>query len=180
MTQRFETTMELPECGVTRDLFYELLRTMTPTDGLVDGETIQVVGGELVAMSILPRWKKISLAYTDFQAASTTKQADLFTLPAAAVVHAVKIKPSVTFAGTSITDVKISVGTTGTPTKYAAAYDVDAAVGDAVFQVSSTVGGETHASAGAALVAQAVSTGANLSALSAGAVDVWVLYSVTL
>lgn len=180
MTQRFETTMELPECGVTRDLFYELLRTVTPTDGLVDGETIEVVSGELVVMAGVPRWKKVALTYTDFQDASTTKQAALFTLPAAAVVHAVKIKPGTAFAGTSITDVKISVGTTGVPTKYAAAYDVDAAPGDAVFQLSTTVGGETHAVAGTALVAQAVSTGANLSALSAGAVDVWVLYSVTL
>ena len=78
MTQRFETTMELPECGVTRDLFYELLRTVIPTDGLVDGETIEVVDGELAAMQSLPRWKKISLVYTDFQDASTTKQAALF------------------------------------------------------------------------------------------------------
>jgi len=66
------------------------------------------------------------------------------------------------------------------PQKYAAPYDVMQAVGDMVFGLSAEMGGETHAVGGTAIKLTAECAGGNLSAATAGTVDVWVMYSATL
>jgi hypothetical protein len=125
-------------------------------------------------------WTKYTKTYANFSAAATTNDIELFSLPAGGVIHAVKIKHSTAFAGTSITAYTISVGITGTLAKYATAYNVFQAVAPATFQIGAVpsigIGSENHTTA-VSIRAAATSTGANLSAATAGVVEIWVLTS---
>lgn len=180
MTDRFELTEELPACNVTREMFYSLIRTAVPTENLVDGESLEILANQIVARASVPRWRKYTVDYDDIQEAALTAQATLFQLPAGGVIHAVKIKHSTAFAGTGISAVTASVGVSSDSDKYAVAFDILQATGNEVLQLSTTAGAETHDSGGTAILAEFVSTGANLEELTAGSVDIWVLYSVTL
>lgn len=128
-----------------------------------------------------PTWVKVGVAipYTSFQTAATTNSIALFTLAIAGVIHAVKIKHSTAFSGAAITAVTMSVGISGTNDKYASAFDVFQAVSNTAFEMSSSGYAENHG-ATAAITVTSISTGANLTALSAGAVDIWALLSVAL
>lgn len=126
-----------------------------------------------------PSWVKVTLAFGAFSAAALTANANLYSLPAGGVLHAVKIKQSASFTGGAVASCTVSVGIAGNVSKYASAFDVFQAPASNTFQVTGTVGGEDQASA-AQLTATATSTGANLNALTAGSVDVWLLISVAL
>lgn len=126
-----------------------------------------------------PTWIKVgtALPYTSFQTAATTNTITLFSLIAAGIVHEVKIKHSTAFAGGSINAMTLSVGISGTVDKYASAFDVFQAVSATAFELSDALGTESHTGA-TNITITATSTGANLSALTAGVVDVWALLSV--
>ncbi len=136
-------------------------------------------GTNPASIGAAPAWVKVgdAIPHTAFQTASTTNAIALFTLPAGGVIHATKIKHSTTFAGASISALTISVGIAGTNDKYASAFDCLQAVSGTAFETSDGLYSESH-TATAAITVTAVSTGANLSALSAGVVDVWCLLSV--
>ena len=122
-----------------------------------------------------PLWVKVgTLTYADFSTAGTSQAANLFQLPAGAMIHATRIKHSVAFAGGAISAYTVAVGISGTANKYAAAFNVHQAVGNTAFQDStpSALGAETLASA-TQIIATATSTGANTNAATAGSVDVW-------
>lgn len=125
---------------------------------------------------VTPIWRKYTVTYADLATAATTNNITVATLPAGAVVEAVKIKHSTAFAGGAISAYTVSVGITGNLTKYAAAYDVFQAVSATAMQLSTTQGTESH-TATTALKIAATSTGANLSAATAGSVDVWIKMS---
>ena len=126
-----------------------------------------------------PSWVKVTLAFGAFSAAALTSNANLYSLPAGGVLHAVKIKQSASFTGGAVASCTVSVGISGNNAKYATAFDVFQASAATTFQVTGTVGGEDQAAA-FQLTATAISTGANLNALTAGSVDVWLLISVAL
>lgn len=126
-----------------------------------------------------PAWVKITLSHAAFQTAATTNTIDLIAaLPQLSVIHQVLIKHSTAFAGTSITGYTLSVGVIGTLTKYTQPFDAFQSVADAnkalthVDDIPSFTGGTT------AIKITATSTGANLSASTAGSVDVWVQTSL--
>lgn len=123
-----------------------------------------------------PLWVKRTLTFADFAAAALSNAITLYALPAGGVLHAVKIKHSAAFGGGAIATYTVSVGIAATPNKYATAFNVFQAPASNTFQVTGTVGGEDQASA-VNLVAQAVSTGANLNAANAGSVEIWLLIS---
>lgn len=127
----------------------------------------------------VPTWIKVgdAISYTTFQTAATTKSNTLFSLIAAGIIHEVKIKHSTAFAGAAISAVTISVGISGTNDKYASAFNVLQAVSSTAFELSDALGTESHTAA-TNITVTAISTGANLSALSAGVVDIWALMSV--
>lgn len=127
----------------------------------------------------IPRWRKYTKAYGDFSTAGTTNNIELFSLPPACVIHAVKIKHSTAFSGGAISAYTISVGITGTLAKYAAAFDVFQAASATAFSITGTIGSESHTAVTSIKVA-ATSTSANLNAATAGSVDVWVLWSEAL
>lgn len=128
-----------------------------------------------------PQWIKVgnAISYTTFSTAGTTKSNTLFTLPIAGVMHSVKLKPSTAFSGGAINAMTLSVGISGTNDKYLTAFDVFQAVSGTAFGISDGLFTESH-TATATITISAISTGANLSALTAGVVDVWVLMSVAL
>lgn len=179
MSNNLQINQSLPETGCTREHFYAMVRTASPTSEMVDGVTTQVLAEQIVAGAGVPCWRKYTVTHAQLQTAALSNYVTLFTLPGGGVVHGVKIKHSERFVGSGITDYKVSVGISGNATKYAAAYDVDTVVADTTFQLSTTVGGETHASTGTPILLTATTTGANLDQSSAGSVDVWVLYSQT-
>lgn len=130
-------------------------------------------------LSPVPTWVRVGsgLGFSKFQTAATTIALNLYSLPAGAVVHAHKIKHSTAFAGTSVTAVTLSVGISGTAAKYAPAFDVFQTVSGTATQLSTTAGTESD-SAATQITATMTATGANLSALTAGQVDVWALLSL--
>ena len=140
---------------------------------LAAGSLLTLTGG-LAVSSRVPRWVKTTLSHTAFQVASTTAQANLYSLPAGWSVLACKIKHSAAFAGGVISAYTVSVGTAGTPAKYGTAFNVFQAPGATVQQIEHNIGVESHAAA-TQLIAQAVSTGANTNASTAGSVDIWLL-----
>lgn len=125
-----------------------------------------------------PQWVKVAsaLSHTAFQTAAATNTITLFTLAIAGVIHATKIKQSASFTGGAIATYTLSIGIGGNLTKYGSAFDVFQAPSNTAFQVSAVTGSENHG-ATTPIVITATSTGANLSASTAGAVDVWVLLS---
>ena len=124
-----------------------------------------------------PSWTKYTVTTADapFNTAATTDSVTLFTPAANQVIHGVRIKHSTAFSGGGATSTTVSVGISGNTTKYASAFDVFQAVAYGTYQLSSVFGGED----GATAVTLTATSDVNLSTLTAGSVDVWVLSSTT-
>jgi hypothetical protein len=122
------------------------------------------------------KWTKYNILESDFTAAAALETITLFSLPAMGIIHAVLIKHSTAFTGGTVADFTLEVGIAGTLNKYAAAYDVFPAVGNTVFQLSTTVGMEN---AGAATNIELTARCAtdDVADATAGVADIWVLTS---
>lgn len=117
-----------------------------------------------------PEFMSASLTYASFQTAATVATVTFNTLPATMTLLNIIAKHSVSFTGSSITSVVLNVGTSANPTQFINGFSLNQ-------PVSST------ASAGAVLnyfpavstgiQAQVVATGANLSNLTAGTVQIY-------
>lgn len=124
-----------------------------------------------------PVWTKYTVAATAFTAAAATEDIELFSLAARGTIHRVVIKHTTAFSGGTLSALTLSVGITGTLTKYAAAFDVFQATGDAVFGFNDLPDMETFGSATSIRVA-ASATGDTLDNVGTGSADIWVLSSV--
>lgn len=124
-----------------------------------------------------PIWVKYTLSHTAFQTAATSNNIELVSLAAKTMIHQVVIKQSTAFAGTSVTAYTISIGIATNLTKYSAAYNVFQAVSDTARSITQADDVESFTGA-TSIKINAISTGANLSASTAGSVDVWVLSSL--
>lgn len=130
-----------------------------------------------IAPDAIPAWFRVRINYSDFTAAATTEDIELFELPTACVVHAVMMVPQQSFGGGSISAYTLSVGITGNLTKYAAAYDVLAATpGDTEFQLSTTQGVENIGDSTSLRVA-ATSTSDDLDQATTGSIDIYLKLS---
>lgn len=125
---------------------------------------------------------KWTIGYQDLSAAATTQTINLpwnaqavnpqnFTIPQGGKMLGVMVHHTVAFAGPSITAMTVSVGVSGTATFFTAAFDVFQAVANTTLQ-------ETAMFKSGSLVAVPVtvtftSTGANISVLTAGSVDIY-------
>ena len=124
-----------------------------------------------------PKWVKTTIGYASaVLLGGVNGNIDLTLLPPGAVVQGVKIKHSVAFAGSGITFVDISVGTASNPTKHLPAFTVTSSVTSTNMGVSMSTSVEDHVSS-TQMIARFISN-APLSSLTAGSVDVWVLYSL--
>lgn len=147
---------------------------------LIDDSDNMTIPGTLdVTGNILgvARWEKFTVTHTALQIAALTNDIELFSLLSQGVIHGVMIKHSVLFAGTGITDYKISVGIVGELDKYATDSDVDTAVSATNFFPFQTLGLENVGGATSIRIA-ATSVGANLDQSTGGSVDVWVYKSI--
>lgn len=174
-------TLPLTECK--RQDFYDLIEGVTPDTDMADGETLEVATDKLQAKQAVPRWEKFTLDYADFVALGgvASGAVTVMTLPDGGVIQAVKIRSTVQWAGGAISALSGTVGISGTPSKYQAAYAMWAAPGDANFAATFTAGTEMNTlaggGAGTAIILTATATGGNLNDLTAGEVAVWVLWS---
>ena len=138
--------------------------------------------------AVVGHWEKITKTHTDFQTAATSNKLAIYTAPAGTVVHAVKIKHSVQFAGTGMFGYTVSVGTTSNTTLLAPAFGVIQPTGATVYYLTLVPGtnGVMNSDANApshtgstTIYAEAVSTPTNLNQSTAGSVDIWLYVSVT-
>lgn len=141
--------------------------------------TVQVTAasGTTSGFTATSVWHKYTLSYTDFATAAYGNYATVAALPAGGVVQGVKIKPTESFAGGTISTYTISVGIVGNTEKYAEAFDVFQSTGGKVYQLSQDFDSENNDSA-VNLIAQASSLGDTLDDASQGTVDIWLLISV--
>lgn len=121
--------------------------------------------------SSIPVWTKYTVPFGTTNAAATTQAVNLVALTARQAVCGVIEKTTAAFAGTGITGLTVTVGdSNGTSGTYApSAYNLTAAVSNTNFIADNVVGMASFA--GGNVQANFTSTGANLSALTAGSVD---------
>lgn len=128
---------------------------------------------ELHAAGRGPIWRKYTVPYTSLQTAGLTITFNLWNVPAGMVFEAAILEVTTALAGTSISALALDLGITGTLTKYITGLNGLALGNSGTF----TPAMESR-SAATQVTLRATSTGANLSALSVGSVDVWVKWSV--
>lgn len=118
-------------------------------------------------------WKKYTVGYAALSAAGLTNDIELFSLPARGVIHAMVIVPTTAFTGGLIASYTLSVGVSGTLTKYCTAVSTFTAVAQAP---QAFMGMESMSGATSIRVA-AVSTVGLLNTATAGAASIYVLWS---
>lgn len=117
-------------------------------------------------------WAKLSIPYSSFTAGATTQAITAFVLPPGYMLQSVCVKHTTAFAGTSLTALALSLGVSGDQGKFINAFNAFQSVGDTAFdyEMPFFIGSWAN---NTTIQLYASATGANLSALNAGAVDVW-------
>jgi hypothetical protein len=137
---------------------------------------VQDFGGANPLTYFFPVWLKFTVTHTQLQAAALTNNIEVFSLPIAGVIHATKIKHSVIFTGTGITDYKVSLGLAADLTKYGSLFDVDTAVTSTNFQMTQVLDSQDNGGVTSVKIA-AQSAGANLNQSTGGTVEIGLLVS---
>jgi len=120
-------------------------------------------------------YRRFTIPYTDLNTtAGTNKAISLFTLPQAGKVLGVFVKHSASFTGGSISAVTVSVGKAGTVTHFTSTFDILQAAADTTVQETSLF--KSGQLTSLAVIADFISTSADLDKLTAGSVDIYVLY----
>lgn len=124
--------------------------------------------------AIVPGWVKYSFDYLDLQTAATNNTIDLHTLLALGLVSQVAVDVTTAFAGTGITALDMTVGPSTDLDKYVPGFNL----------LSSTTAPEIYIiddiesrGSNTTLRFDVNSTGANLSALTQGVMDIYLLLS---
>jgi hypothetical protein len=150
------------DSGSAKTVTAELLTmTATPATGVANNE------GN-------PCWQKYTIDETALTDADTSEDETLFTCSQFCKIRGAVVKHSEAFTGGTLSAMTVSVGTTGTPTRYTSAFDIFQAAADTTFQDTDLMKSETMAAAGHSVIAQFVSTGDNVVNATAGSVDIWV------
>lgn len=119
-----------------------------------------------------PRWRKVTLAYSDFSAASLSFAVTGLTLQAKEGIDAVVLNHTTAFSGGSITAYTVEVGLSAASTKYANAFDTFQAIGGTVRDVNN-VTDVPNFSGTTDVIVTARAIGANLDQVTAGSVDIY-------
>lgn len=130
----------------------------------------------LPARAIGGQWVVKVVPYSKFDAGATTDTFTLYTTHGFESIQCVIMRRDVDFSGGAISAYTISVGKSGSVTKYQSATNVftGATTGDTNSTVTTGPGAEAD---GTAIIATATSTTANVSAATAGQVTFWILVS---
>lgn len=119
--------------------------------------------------------RRFTIGFADCTAAATTQTKALFTLGRESIVIGCRIKGRTAFAGTAITGVTVSVGSTSLGvTGIASAFNIFQAVAAGTFQLSQLF--KQGPDADEVINAYLTSVGGNLSAMTAGSVTIDVYY----
>ena len=113
---------------------------------------------------------KVTLSYSDFQGASTTKSVTARTLPSNRSLFSVIIKHTTAFAGSGLSAITISLGITGDLTKFINNFNILQAVSSSAQDSAITI---YFPGVATPIIATVTATGANTSALNAGSVDIY-------
>lgn len=146
------------------------------------GQVLTVSGGvptwqDAAGTSDSPVWTKYTVAYTDLNSTPGTSSSTAFaTLPAAGIIHAVKVKHSQAFAGGANTSATMSVGISGDDSRFSKPFDVFQSVGNTAMQHSLQLSGENHGAP--TTVYATLSVGSDVATLSQGSCDIWLLVSL--
>lgn len=133
-------------------------------------------------------WSYLPVSFTDFQPnAGVTGTINLLARPAEAIVSGVIIRGTTIFAGPTLSAATLAVGDGGgSTTQYSPARDVFATPGDALAFESSVSMSGAGASEGIFMLNAGVAdnftatltlTGEIIDDLTAGAVDIWILWT---
>ena len=126
---------------------------------------------------VVGQWTKFTKSFSDFSSVGlNTNDIPLFALPVRGVVNKVIIHHTTPFSGGTIASYTVSVGISGTPAKYAVAFDVFQASGNTTFGFNSLTNIEDFGGT-TSIVAEAISGGDTLDHATAGSVDIYVNYS---
>jgi len=120
---------------------------------------------------------KFTFTHTQFQAAALSNNIEAFSLGAKTVIHGMILRPTTQFAGTGITDYKISVGIAADLERYLLLFDVDTAPA-ATNHNEGMIFEMQNFSAAVSIRIAALAAGANLNQSTAGVVDLYVYLSV--
>lgn len=120
-------------------------------------------------------WVKITKGFADFSTGALTNTINIYSLVAKGVMHATFVNATTKFSGGLIATATLSIGVSGgSAVKYLAATNVF--TGAPLATPTSTTGVESMSGA-TNITATLISTVANLSSLSAGSVDIYLLVS---
>jgi len=122
---------------------------------------------------------KFTKPVADFSDAGLFKEIALYTLPIGGVIHKIKTKHSVAFAGGGAAVATIEAGLAGNTNKYSPAFDVFQAIGNTVFQYCSVEMSENHGATTALTVTLRADVALNTAGFIAGggSVTVWLWIS---
>lgn len=120
----------------------------------------------------VPVWTKYTIPYTSVQTSSTSNAVTIVSLTAGQAVCGLVEKHTTAFAGTSISGLTVTIGdSNGTSTTYSpVAFNLLQTVSNTAFVANNVVGMASFA--GGNIQANFTSSGANLSALTAGSLNV--------
>lgn len=133
-------------------------------------------GNGFTLQSSLSPIQETVIPYTAMQNGSMSSQINLFSIPPGAILTYLVIKHTTSFTGTSITGVTVALGNGATPGLFVPSFDIKQAPGDSVYDsvVANYIGSFVNSTP---IYMTVTSTGANLSALSTGSVNVWYDYA---
>jgi len=129
----------------------------------------------------VPQWlPPITITHVQFQAAALVNDISVYSLPAAGIIHGVKLKHSVLWDGPAITEYWLGVGFAGDLQALLIEYDVESTpVGNAEFAISQVFDSRNHAAATDVRM-RARSVGANLNTSTQGTAQLWLMVSFAL
>jgi len=132
-------------------------------------------GGTPTSPTTVPTWMKFTFTHLDLQAAALTNDFEIYSAPARVNISGAVLKHTVQFAGTGITDYKVSLGLTGDLARYLSLFDVDTAPSDTkpAGYAEGAVKDQLEFGAVTSIRVAAIATGANLDQSTAGEATLW-------
>lgn len=127
------------------------------------------------AASVL-NWIKVTKTYTDFAAAATTNDIEIYSLPAKGIIHAAMLRQTTSFTGGAISAYTISIGVAGNLGQFLPDIDVFAAPPNTALGQTVTPKIEDFI-ATTSIRGAAISTDDDLDAATQGSVDFYLLIS---
>jgi len=175
---RFAEQSALADTGNTKANLKDYVEGLIPQSDLVITGELLVSGNKIGLADNSQRWVKYTKLYSDFSIAGTTSaDKTVVALGAGSVVHAIKVITTTAFVGGSVSAANVSVGLTSS--------DPDDYINDqSVFTLTTTAGGEYSTvdflteNASTSILCQLKTVSDNIDNLTAGAVDIWVSWSI--